>query len=107
MGGGEEMSYALVILALVPSALSVCALIINIVLTAKKEARRDSDIAWETAKEITLRSIAQKDDWVDWEREELMKHFNFLYKHFLAARSGIPCKFCTECKEPRSRGAGR
>lgn len=95
------MNNALIIFALVPSALSVCALIVNIVLTAKKESRRDKDVAWDMAKEMTLRSIVPKEYWIDREREEVIEHFTSLYESFLAARGGYPCKSLKERESTR------
>ncbi len=94
------MDTSLVILALVPSVLSIVVLLVTVILGIKREKRREEDVLWETTKEIILHSsdICYTDDQGI---EEIVKWFNLLYEGLKTVKSRDADKFLQERKARR------
>jgi len=76
------------IIVLVPSVLSILASMVNVFLNVSKERRRKSEMAWEAAKEIVLRSNFENHYPEERDAEDVAIYFHHLYKRLKMIESG-------------------
>ena len=100
----EIIDITVLIAVLVPSILSSGVLIGNLIINGKRELRKNDDMAWETAKELLLKSEHKiYSDKLG--AKETANNFDYLYKYLRAVKIDALCKFLEANEEIQSKDA--